>query len=219
MLDTLKICKEKNHEDASYKLYEMINSRILSNDNYNIGLSGGSTPKEFYKLLAKNNRDQKNITLWTVDDRHVSTESHLSNQLMIDEIFLNTSFNVLNYIFEENPHQSAEKYTELVLSNISKFNAAILGVGEDGHIASLFPNTKAIVDDSFGFVANEVNILSKWRITSTFALLEAVEDVFLLVTGDKKSSILKEIGKNNSLPVNNLINRREKTILITDQKI
>lgn len=219
MLDTLKICKEKNHEDASYKLYEMINSRILSNDNYNIGLSGGSTPKEFYKLLAKNNRNQKNITLWTVDDRHVSTESHLSNQLMIDEIFLNTSFNVLNYIFEENPHQSAEKYTELVLSNISKFNAAILGVGEDGHIASLFPNTKAIVDDSFGFVANEVNILSKWRITSTFALLEAVEDVFLLVTGDKKSSILKEIGKNNSLPVNNLINRREKTILITDQKI
>lgn len=219
MLDTLKICKEKNHEDASYKLYEMINSRILSNDNYNIGLSGGSTPKEFYKLLAKNNRDQKNITLWTVDDRHVSTESHLSNQLMIDEIFLNTSFNVLNYIFEENPHQSAEKYTELVLSNISKFNAAILGVGEDGHIASLFQNTKAIGDDSFGFVANEVNILSKWRITSTFALLEAVEDVFLLVTGDKKSSILKEIGKNNSLPVNNLINRREKTILITDQKI
>ena len=219
MLDTLKICKEKNHEDASYKLYEMINSRILSNDNYNIGLSGGSTPKEFYKLLAKNNRDQKNITLWTVDDRHVSTESHLSNQLMIDEIFLNTSFNVLNYIFEENPHQSAEKYTELVLSNISKFNAAILGVGEDGHIASLFPNTKAIGDDSFGFVANEVNILSKWRITSTFALLEAVEDVFLLVTGGKKSSILKEIGKNNSLPVNNLINRREKTILITDQKI
>ena len=219
MLDTLKICKEKNHEDASYKLYEMINSRILSNDNYNIGLSGGNTPKEFYNLLAKNNRDQKNITLWTVDDRHVSTESHLSNQLMIDEIFLNTSFNVLNYIFEENPHQSAEKYTELVLSNISKFNAAILGVGEDGHIASLFPNTKAIGDDSFGFVANEVNILSKWRITSTFALLEAVEDVFLLVTGDKKSSILKEIGKNNSLPVNNLINRREKTILITDQKI
>ena len=219
MLDTLKICKEKNHEDASYKLYEMINSRILSNDNYNIGLSGGSTPKEFYKLLAKNNKNQKNITLWTVDDRHVSTESHLSNQLMIDEIFLNTSFNVLNYIFEENPHQSAEKYTELVLSNISKFNAAILGVGEDGHIASLFPNTKAIVDDSFGFVANEVNILSKWRITSTFALLEAVEDVFLLVTGGKKSSILKEIGKNNSLPVNNLINRREKTILITDQKI
>ena len=128
MLDTLKICKEKNHEDASFKLYELINSRISSNSNYNIGLSGGSTPKEFYKILAENN-------------------------------------------------------------------------------------------SSFGFVANEVNILSKWRITSTFELLETVEDIFLLVTGNNKKSILKELGRNDALPVNQLINRREKTILITDQKI
>lgn len=219
MLDTLKICNEKNHEDASYKLYELINSKISNNSTYNIGLSGGSTPKEFYKMLAKNNKDQENITLWTVDDRHVSTESHLSNQLMINNIFSNTSFNILHYTFEDNPHESAHKYTQLVLSNISKFNAAILGVGEDGHIASLFPNTEAINNGSFGFVANEVNILSKWRITSTFDLLETVEDIFLLVTGDNKNSILQEIGKNDSLPVNELINRREKTVLITDQKI
>tara|TARA_B100001113_G_scaffold63398_1_gene48475 strand:- start:880 stop:1539 length:660 start_codon:yes stop_codon:yes gene_type:complete len=219
MLDTLKICKEKNHEDASYKLYELINSRISSSSNYNIGLSGGSTPKEFYKILAKNNCTQENITLWTVDDRHVSTESHLSNQLMINEIFSSTSFNILPYAFEENPHASAQKYAELVLSNITKFNAAILGVGEDGHIASLFPNTEAINNASLGFVANEVNIFSKWRITSTFKLLETVEDIFLLVTGDNKNSILQEIGKNDSLPVNELINRRKKTVLITDQKI
>ena len=219
MLDTLKICKEKNHEDASYKLYELINSRISSSRNYNIGLSGGSTPKEFYKILAKNNCTQENITLWTVDDRHVSTESHLSNQLMINEIFSSTSFNILPYAFEENPHASAQKYAELVLSNITKFNAAILGVGEDGHIASLFPNTEAINNASLGFVANEVNIFSKWRITSTFKLLETVEDIFLLVTGDNKNSILQEIGKNDSLPVNELINRRKKTVLITDQKI
>lgn len=219
MLDTLKICKEKNHEDASYKLYELINSRISSNSNYNIGLSGGSTPKEFYKILAENNSTQENITLWTVDDRHVSTESHLSNQLMINEIFSNTSINILPYAFEENPHESARKYSELVLSNITKFNAAILGVGEDGHVASLFPNTEAINNASFGFIANEVNILGKWRMTSTFKLLETVEDIFLLVTGDGKNSILREIGKNDSLPVNQLINRREKTVLITDQKI
>ena len=72
---------------------------------------------------------------------------------------------------------------------------------------------------SFGFVANEVNILSKWRITSTFDLLETVEDIFLLVTGNNQKSILKELGRNDVLPVNQLINRREKTILITDQKI
>ena len=218
MLDTLKICNEKNHEDASYKLYELINSKISNNSTYNIGLSGGSTPKEFYKMLAKNNKDQENITLWTVDDRHVSTESHLSNQLMINNIFSNTSFNILHYTFEDNPHESAHKYTQLVLSNISKFNAAILGVGEDGHIASLFPYTNALNDESINFVANEVNILSKWRVTSTFQLLEEIKNVFLLVTGENKSDILKKIGKDNGLPVNELIKRRKKTTLVTDQK-
>ena len=65
----------------------------------------------------------------------------------------------------------------------------------------------------------EVNILSKWRITSTFQLLAEIKNVFLLVTGENKSDILKKIGKDNGLPVNQLIKRRKKTTLVTDQKI
>ena len=103
--------------------------------------------------------------------------------------------------------------------NIQNFNCAILGVGDDGHIASLFPNTTAMNNKSIGFVANEVNILSKWRITSTFELLSNIENVYLLVTGENKSDILKEIGKDNGLPVNQLIKHRKKTVLVTDQKI
>ena len=74
-------------------------------------------------------------------------------------------------------------------------------------------------DESIKFVANEVNILSKWRITSTFQLLAEIKNVFLLVTGENKSDILKKIGKDNGLPVNQLIKRRKKTTLVTDQKI
>ena len=114
---------------------------------------------------------------------------------------------------------SADEYSKLVLSNIQNFNSAILGVGDDGHIASLFPNTTAMNNKSIGFVANEVNILSKWRITSTFELLSNIENVYLLVTGENKSDILKEIGKDNELPVNQLIKHRKKTVLVTDQKI
>jgi len=61
--------------------------------------------------------------------------------------------------------------------------------------------------------------LSKWRITSTFQLLAEIKNVFLLVTGENKSDILKKIGKDNGLPVNQLIKRRKKTTLVTDQKI
>ena len=74
-------------------------------------------------------------------------------------------------------------------------------------------------NESIKFVANEVNILSKWRITSTFQLLAEIKNVFLLVTGENKSDILKKIGKDNGLPVNQLIKRRKKTTLVTDQKI
>ena len=74
-------------------------------------------------------------------------------------------------------------------------------------------------DESIKFVANEVNILSKWRVTSTLQLLAEIKNVFLLVTGENKSDILKKIGRDNGLPVNELIKRRKKTTLVTDQKI
>ena len=80
-------------------------------------------------------------------------------------------------------------------------------------------STNALNDESIKFVANEVNILSKWRVTSTFQLLAEIKNVFLLVTGENKSDILKKIGRNNELPVNELIKRRKKTTLVTDQKI
>ena len=82
-------------------------------------------------------------------------------------------------------------------------------------IISLFVS---LIVSSFA-IANEVNILSKWRITSTFELLSNIENVYLLVTGENKSDILKEIGKDNGLPVNRLIKHRKKTVLVTDQKI
>ena len=75
------------------------------------------------------------------------------------------------------------------------------------------------IRDRIKFVANEVNILSKWRVTSTFQLLAEIKNVFLLVTGENKSDILKKIGRDNGLPVNELIKRRKKTTLVTDQKI
>ena len=61
--------------------------------------------------------------------------------------------------------------------------------------------------------------MSKWRVTSTFQLLAEIKNVFLLVTGENKSDILKKIGRDNGLPVNELIKRRKKTTLVTDQKI
>ena len=157
--------------------------------------------------------------MWTIDDRHVHLEDEISNQGMINSIFNRTKMNILELQFNEDPNKSAEDYSRLVFSKIQSFDSAVLGVGDDGHIASLFPYTNALNDESIKFVANEVNILSKWRVTSTFQLLAEIKNVFLLVTGENKSDILKKIGRDNGLPVNELIKRRKKTTLVTDQKI
>ena len=217
MIDSLEILKGNSHIDCSNKLLDLISSEINDSENYSLGLSGGSTPKFFYELFAEKYKDYSNIYLWTVDDRHVDINDEKSNQRMINSIFSNSNLNIIEYSYEEDPGYSAKDYTTKVFSKIDKLNAAILGVGEDGHIASLFPGTTALNADEKGFVQNEVNILTRWRVTSTFELLKNVEHVYLLVTGDNKKEIIKKIGKENDLPVNKLIHLRKKTVLLTDQ--
>ena len=217
MIDSLEILKENNHIDCSNKLLDLISSEINDSEKYSLGLSGGSTPKFFYELFAKKYKNYSNIYLWTVDERHVDIDDEKSNQRMINSIFSNSNLNIIEYSYEENPGHSAKNYTTKVFSKFDKFNAAILGVGEDGHIASLFPDTTALNAYEKGFVHNEVNILTRWRVTSTFELLKNVEHVYLLVTGDNKKGIIEKIGKENDLPVNELIRLRKKTVLLTDQ--
>ena len=217
MIDSLEILKENNHIDCSNKLLDLISSEINDSEKYSLGLSGGSTPKFFYELFAEKYKNYSNIYLWTVDERHVDIDDEKSNQRMINSIFSNSNLNIIEYSYEEDPGHSAKNYTTKVFSKFDKFNAAILGVGEDGHIASLFPDTTALNADEKGFVHNEVNILTRWRVTSTFELLKNVEHVYLLVTGDNKKGIIEKIGKENDLPVNELIRLRKKTVLLTDQ--
>ena len=217
MINSLEIIKEKTHEECSKLLLKLISNHINEFEKFSIGLSGGTTPELFYKLFAKKYHEYSNITFWTVDERHVDTTEKISNQKMINSIFNDTKLNVIKYDYNEDPRLSAENYTTKVLEKINKFNIAVLGVGDDGHVASLFPNTRALESDKKGFVENEVNILTKWRITSTYQLLADVESLYLFVTGENKKEVIQKIGNEDDLPVNKLIGLRKKTTLLTDQ--
>ena len=217
MINSLEIIKEKTHEECSKLLLEIISKQINESEKISIGLSGGSTPQLFYELFAKKFYKYDNISLWTVDERHIETSEDISNQNMINSIFNDTKLNVIKYDYNEDPRLSAENYTTKVFEKINKFNIAVLGVGDDGHVASLFPNTRALDSDKKGFVENEVNILTKWRITSTYRLLADVESLYLFVTGENKKEVIQKIGNEDDLPVNKLIGLRKKTTLLTDQ--
>ena len=103
--------------------------------------------------------------------------------------------------------------------NINKFNTGIIGLGDDGHIASLFPGTAALNEKTKLIVANEVNIVSKWRITASYKLLSKISKLYLLATGENKREILKKAINGSELPINKLFELRENTVIITDQDI
>lgn len=222
MSESIIVYKANDHLEASSCLSNLIINEINKSkkNSFTIGLSGGSTPKITYSLLKNDIQDLSKIIFWTVDERWVSREDEYSNQKMLNSIFADSTAKILEVEYSGlSAERDANKYASKLENNITNFDTVILGVGEDGHIASLFPDTVAVNDTENFYVSNEVNILSKWRVTATFKLLKEVDNVYLLVTGNNKKEILKSIMNNGNTSANKLINERKKTILITDQEI
>ncbi len=222
MSESIIVYKANDHLEASSCLSNLIINEINKSkkNSFTIGLSGGSTPKITYSLLKNDIQDLSKIIFWTVDERWVPRDDEYSNQKMLNSIFANSTAKILEVEYSGlSAERDANKYASKLENNITNFDTVILGVGEDGHIASLFPDTVAVNDTENFYVSNEVNILSKWRVTATFKLLKEVDNVYLLVTGNNKKEILKSIMNNGNTSANKLINERKKTILITDQEI
>jgi len=222
MSESIIVYKANDHLEASSCLSNLIINEINKSkkNSFTIGLSGGSTPKITYSLLKNDIQDLSKIIFWTVDERWVPREDEYSNQKMLNSFFADSTAKILEVEYSGlSAERDANKYASKLENNITNFDTVILGVGEDGHIASLFPDTVAVNDTENFYVSNEVNILSKWRVTATFKLLKEVDNVYLLVTGNNKKEILKSIMNNGNTSANKLINERKKTILITDQEI
>ena len=222
MSESIIVYKANDHLEASSCLSNLIINEINKSkkNSFTIGLSGGSTPNITYSLLKNDIQDLSKIIFWTVDERWVPRDDEYSNQKMLNSFFADSTAKILEVEYSGlSAERDANKYAYKLEKNITNFDSVILGVGEDGHIASLFPDTVAVSDTENFYVSNEVNILSKWRVTATFKLLKEVDNVYLLVTGNNKKEILKSIMNNGNTSANKLINERKKTILITDQEI
>ena len=222
MSESLIVYKANDHLEASSCLSNLIINDInkSKNKSFSIGLSGGNTPKITYSLLRSDIKDLSEIIFWTVDERWVSKDSDDSNQKLVNSYFSESDARILEVEYSAlSAEKDAKNYSDKIKQVITIFNTVILGVGEDGHIASLFPETEAINNTDDFYVSNEVDNVTKWRLTATFTLLKEVKNVYLLVTGNNKKEILTTIMNEGNTPANKLINERSETILITDQEI
>ena len=181
---------------------------VSERQRFTIALSGGSTPKGLYNLIAANASTSlpwNRMFFFFGDERHVPPDSRDSNFRMANEsLFSKVPIPAAN-IFRvpaENPDASAvaEAYEKSVRTffalrpgEFPRFDLILLGMGPDGHTASLFPETAALQETSRLVMANWVEKLKSYRITFTLPVLNAARRVTFLVSGTDKAPALREV--------------------------
>lgn len=181
---------------------------------FSIALSGGSTPTPLYEYLAQDssgdNLAWNQIHFYWSDERSVPPDHPDSNYRQVYHRLLKPrlipSENIHRIPGELNPKTAAQIYQQEIIDGFNetppRFNLILLGMGTDGHTASLFPDTKAVTDPEQNkwVTANHVPQHPSWRITFTPGLINAAELVIFLVTGKSKAETLLNVLEGPYLP-------------------
>jgi 6-phosphogluconolactonase len=177
--------------------------RIVA-DPRTIGLAGGNTPRRTYELLATRRLGWSDIDGWLTDERHVPRNHEASNAGMIRRALFDHVPATLHEIpWDEAPDAAASYESTLrqVLptgpNGRPQPGLVLLGVGDDGHTASLFPGSPALDEVERDFVAIEVPGQG-WRFTATVPMLARARRTLFLVSGAAKADIVAEILEGTS---------------------
>ncbi|HUO26883.1 MAG TPA: 6-phosphogluconolactonase [Candidatus Aquilonibacter sp.] len=193
---------------AAEEIVQAANAAVRQRGRFTLALSGGSTPRNLYTLLATGARASlpwEQMFFFWGDERHVPPTDPESNYRMAQESLLSKApippANVFR-IPAENPDaaaaaeaydQTLRKFFTVQPGNFPRFDLILLGLGPDGHTASLFPETAALEEKSRLVVANWVERMKTYRITLTLPVLNAAECVAFLVSGADKAPALHEV--------------------------
>src|SRR5205814_4232330 len=184
---------------------------------FTVALSGGSTPRGLYSRLASPEISQKlpwdKMYFFFSDERYVPPDHAESNYRMAYESLLSKAPIPGDHVFRvqaevkdptlgaANYEQSLKQFFQLGAGQIPRFDLMLLGLGPDGHTASLFPGTPALHENNRLVVANWVEKFNTHRITMTFPVLNHSACVMFLVSGKDKALALKEALDHNSVSV------------------
>jgi 6-phosphogluconolactonase len=193
---------------AAEQLAQLAGEAVAERGRFAIALSGGSTPKSLYSLLAANARTtlpwDRMFFFWG-DERHVPPSDPDSNYRMADEAMLSKVPVPAANIFRfrtENPDAAAvaleyeetlRKFFQPEPGAFPHFDLILLGMGPDGHTASLFPGTAGLQEKSRLAIANWVDRLKTNRLSLTLPVLNAARCVTFLVCGTDKTAMVKNI--------------------------
>lgn len=173
---------------------------------FRLSLCGGGTPKAVYAALVGEAIDWGNVLITFGDERAVPPDHADSNYRMVREALLDhvpiPDANVIRIRGELPPEEAAlvceNELRERAYGEIFAHDLTLLGMGEDGHTASLFPGSTALDERGRWVVANPVPQMNTTRISFTYPLINASREVMFLITGDKKRRLMDEIHAGGS---------------------
>jgi len=194
-------------------IYEALKNSIDNNGRASFVVSGGSSPVKIFNDLSKSDLDWSKVSITLVDDRVVSSEHPDSNERLLKEnLFINNA-SVAKFI-------SLKSDSEEVMNINRPFDIMLLGMGEDGHFASLFPE---LVDNSnyFDLSANPEIIFTEpmgnpchKRVSMNLSMIMKSKKIILLVSSSAKLILVDQALENKYLPIHFLLNQQTKDIEI-----
>jgi len=196
--------------DTPQQLFDSAANEFIALNPGTVALSGGSTPKSLYSLLATKNIPWDKTYFFFGDERHVPPTDPESNYRMASEALLSKAPIPPENIFRvpaENPDADAaarayEKtvrdFFHLKPGEFPRFDLILLGIGPDGHTASLFPGSNGLKEKDRIFISNPVAKFKTDRLTFTYPVLDNAANIILMATGEEKAPIIQDILENSS---------------------
>ncbi|MEX2274118.1 MAG: 6-phosphogluconolactonase [Actinomycetota bacterium] len=200
---------------AAERIVELARDAVDARGRFTIALSGGNTPRALYRLLATPSFapriDWERVEVFFSDERCVPVDDDRSNLRMATDALLAHVPIPAEQVHrihgeEEDPEDAADDYEEDLAdvfdleppgdepgSDTPRFDLILLGLGENGHTASLFPHTGAVFEDVRWVAAYNVQEAGMWRVTMTPVVLNAALNVVFLVTGREKAPVLRPV--------------------------
>jgi 6-phosphogluconolactonase len=196
--------------DAANFVVDLVHKALAERSEFRIALSGGNTPRPVYSEIARIGRDLPwdRALITFGDERCVPPDDDQSNFRMASEtLFIPAAISeksILRMRGELDPQVAAQEYQDDVDllatqrgEQIYRHDLILLGLGEDGHTASLFPETAALNEQTRRVVPNFVPKLNAWRLTFTFSLINHARHVCFLVNAAKNADLVDDVIKRD----------------------
>ncbi|NOH02254.1 MAG: 6-phosphogluconolactonase [Chloroflexi bacterium] len=193
---------------ATKKFIELANQAIANRGRFLVSLSGGSTPMKLYERLANEKQDWSRVYFFWGDERCVPVDDPgntygQTKKILFDKI---GTTNIHRVRSELEPDSASADYTKTLSGfaeapfDFPRFDLVLLGMGEDGHTASLFPGSPVDVTTPTLAVTAQYQDRPANRVTLTPLVFNQAREVWFLVTGENKAEILRTVLKGEHNP-------------------